>query len=300
MRTPGVVLAALLTMTVCAARALAGDATGPYAPYEDLVQVLADFSWHARDDVYRFPPPKDPLERDLALLTLRRLEGWEKRYPGRLRDVTVFGRARALERLGEYRRAADAYREVATSSTPLASEAATGADRAQAFADAAALPEEGDDLTAQLTALRRKLDAWAALAERYRDTPHEALVLVEEERLESRAAGLVTLHRQALEDGEATAERALRFLIEKHAESKNLPTHILRLADLYAGQARDYVDRHHRPLAFVEDDFLRLADRAMDAYRKVATWDGTPEKPEGQARFAAFEAYRAEVLARYR
>src|SRR4029077_8791975 len=89
--------------------ARAGDATGATAPYEDLVEVLATLTWHLRDDVYRFPPPKDPTGHDLYKLSLTRLESWEKRFPGRMRDVTTLGRAQALERLGEYQRAADAY-----------------------------------------------------------------------------------------------------------------------------------------------------------------------------------------------
>ena len=41
------------------------------------------------------------------------------------------------------------------------------------------------------------------------------------------------------------------------------------------------------------------SDRALDTYRKVATWDGSREKPEAQARFAAFDAYKTSVLSRY-
>jgi len=300
MHSTTLLLVAVLASAVHTNLAVAGDATGPWAPYEDVVQVLADFTWHAKDDVYRFPPPKDPTGRDLYHLTVRRLEGWEKRYPGRLRDVTTFGRARALERLGEYRAAADAYRTLVDAPSPLITDARAGATRAGAFAAAAELPEDGDDLTTRLAALRHKLDTWAELVERYEGSPWEPLALVEEERLEARTAALVVTNRRDLTDGSATAEQALRFLIEKHADSKNLPRHILRLADLYADLAREYADTHERPRAFEEDEFVRRADRALDTYRKVATWDGAPEKPEGQARFAALDAYKAQVLARYR
>src|SRR5262249_61346270 len=79
--------------------------------------------------------------------------------------------------------------------------------------------------------------------------------------------------RRVLDDGTATAERSLRFLIEKHADSKNLPDHILRLGDFYAELARDYASQHTAPLAFDENEFLTRTDRALDVYRKVATWD---------------------------
>jgi hypothetical protein len=291
---------ALLAVLLAARAAPAGDATGAFAPYEDVLEVLADLTWHLRDDVYRFPPPKDPTGHDLYRLSLHRLENWEKRYPGRLRDVTGFGRAQALERLAEYRRAADLYAQVAAESPTLAAKARAGAERARAFAQAAALPEHGDGLEATLAALKVKLDAWGKLVERHAGTPYEAVARVEEERVERAAARAVVANRRALEDGAGAAERSLRFLIEKHADSKHLPDHILHLADLYADLARDYVIEHDRPLAFDERAFVDRADRALDTYRKVATWDGAREKPEAQARFAAFDAYKTSVLGRYR
>jgi hypothetical protein len=304
MRTRRFVTAALLGAALGALPpvpvAHAGDATGALAPYEDVLEVLADLTWHLKDDVYRFAPPKDPTGHDLYRLSLSRLESWEQRYPGRLRDVTAFGRAEALERLGEFARAASAYGDVAAMPSPLAAPARAAADRARTFADADALPESAPDLDGTLVALRKKLDAWGQLVTRHAGTPFEPLALVQEERLERAAARLVVEHRREIERGAETAERSLRFLIEKHTDSKELPAHILRLADLYADLTRDYVDAHGRPLSFDEDEFVQRADRALDTYRKVGTWDGSREKPEAQARFAAFDAYKASVLARYR
>ena len=293
-------VAAFLVVLAVARAAPAGDATGAYAPYEDLLEVLADLTWHLKDDTYRFQPPKDPTGHDLYQLALHRLENWEKRYPARLRDVTGYARAEALEHLGEYKSAAEAYAQVAAMPSSLAPRAGEGAVRASAFAEAAALPEDAPDLNAALGALRAKLDAWGKIVTRYGSTPWEPVALAEEERLEGMAAHLVVEQRRSLEDGTTAGERALRFLIQKHAESKNLPAHILHLADFYADLARDYVTQHDRPLAFDEDEFVRRADRALDTYRKVATWDGAREKPEAQGRFAALDAYKTAVLGRYR
>ncbi len=297
MRTLGALLACLSLLVPPAA---AGDATGAFAPYEDVLEVVAELTWHLRDDVYRFPPAKDPTGHDVYRLSLHRLENWEKRFPGRLRDVTSFARAEALERLGGYAAARDLYTKVAALPSPLAARAAEGATRAASFADAAAMPETGTDLDGTLSALRAKLDAWAALLARDEGTPFEPILLVEEERLERRTARLVVQHRRLLDDGAVTAERSLRFLVEKHADSRLLADHILRLADLYADLAHDYVDDHEQPLVFREGEFVSRADRALDTYRKVAMWDGAPEKPEAQARFTAFDAYKTDVLARYR
>jgi hypothetical protein len=300
MRRRPLVTVALVGVLLAAAPGYAADSTGAFAPYADLIQVLADLTWHLDDDVYRFPPPRDPTGHDLYRLTLDRLRSWEQRFPDRLRDVTTYARAEALERLGEFAAAADAYRQVAAMGSPLAERARDGAARAADFAAAAALPEDAPDVQARLAALKAKLDAWDKLIARFAGTSFQPLALVEEERLEEATAATVAAHRHLIDDGDATAERSLRFLIEKHAESKNLPAHILRLADFYAELAREYVDQHHRPLAFDEDAFRQRAERALETYRKVATWDGSPAKPEGQGRFDAFDAWATAVLARYR
>ncbi len=292
----------LVLACVLARPSSAGDAAGAFAPYEDLLEVLAPLTWHLNDDLYRYPPPTDPTGHDLLQLSLARLDGWEKRFPSSFRDVTTFGRAEALERLGEYAKATDAYRQVAAmSDSPLAGAAKANAGRTADFAGAAGLPEgDAGDLEARLGALRKKLDAFGVLVDRYAGTPYQPLALVEEERLEQETSGLVVQHRQLLTKGDETAERALRFLIQKHAESKNLADHILRLGDFYADLAHEYVLENPRPLEFKEDAFVARADRALDVYRKVATWDGSREKPEGQARFAALETYKSTILARYR
>src|SRR5215831_9480215 len=127
-----VLLAIILAVGASPLAVRAGDASGATAPYEDLVEVLATLTWHLRDDLYRFPAPKDPTGHDLYKLALTRLESWEKRFPGRMRDVTTLGRAEALEHLGEYKRAADAYGQVAAmTESPLAGKARDGAARAR-------------------------------------------------------------------------------------------------------------------------------------------------------------------------
>src|SRR5215468_12572472 len=144
MRAVAAAFALTLAASALAPPARAGNATGAAAPYEDLVEVLATLTWHLRDDLYRFPAPKDPTGHDLYKLALTRLESWEKRFPGRMRDVTAYGRAEALERLGEYKRAQEVYGQVAAmSESPLSPKARDAAASMQPLADAAALPETG-------------------------------------------------------------------------------------------------------------------------------------------------------------
>lgn len=292
--------AALAAATVLGPLARADQAPPSVAPYEDIVEVLSDFTWHLHDDLYRFPPPRDVTGHDLYLLTLRRLENWQRMYPERFPDVVAFAKGEVLERLGQYAAAAEEYRRVPAGS-PLAAAAGKALDRAREFAQVAAMPEEETaDLAATLKRIRKKLDAWANVIERVKGTPYESLALAEEERLESKVGDIVLRRRAALVNGDATAERALRLLVQKHARSRRLPEHILRLGDFYADLAREYVATHPRPLDFDLDTFTARADRALEMYRKVATWDGIPEKLEGEGKLAAFEAYRKRIVAAHR
>jgi hypothetical protein len=293
--------AALLAGLLILRPAAADDAPGPFAAYEDLLQVLAGLTWHLGDDLYRFPAPKDPTGYDVFKLSLGRLEAWEKRFPSRLPDVTTFARAQALERLGEYDRAVGAYDGVANDpDSPLAARARAEAAQVRAFADVSALPEDDPALERRLELLRAKLDAWVTVIQATAGTARQSMALREEERLEEQAAYLVVAYRHVLADGDAAAERSVRFLIRKHAESKRLPVHVLALGDLYAEELREYVAAHDRPLAFDVSAFTRYSDRALDAYQKVADWDGIPEKPQAEGRFAALAAYRDAILERYR
>ena len=262
-------------------------------PYEDLLEVLSVHAWHLGDDPYRRPVATDANGRNVFLSTLDRLEGWRTRFPSRLPDIVEFARAQAFERIGAWDDAALAYEHVAVlTDSPLASAASSHREVAERFRETDAMPESGRTLQAVLDALAAKLDAWRDLAVDGLDATHQRLTLVEIERLETRTALLLTRHRHALTDGDATAERALRALIERHPESKLLPRHVLRLADFYAHVAEDYADTRDRPVDFDPSVFDGLVDRALDAYQKLAAWDGIPEKPIAAARFDAVQSLR--------
>lgn len=294
-------LGLLIALTLVATPTRAGDASGAFAPYEDLIGVVADLTWHLDDDLYRFPAAKDALGHDVFQLGLHRLQSWQKRFPSRMTDVATFGMAGALFRLREYKTAQEAYQRVAgMTGSALATRARDEAQRLTPFVTTAAMPEDGADLNARFTALRTKLTAWGNVVDSTSATAPHSLALVEEERLERAVAALVTTHRNVIKDGAQTAERALRFLIEKHSDSKLLPLHVLALGDYYAELTRGYATAHDRALTFNEDEFVQIADRALDVYRKVATWDGAKEKPEGQARFAALDAFKMATVVRYR
>jgi hypothetical protein len=272
--------------------ARADDEAAAVGPYEDLLEVLAVHAWHLDDDLYRHAVPTDASGRNVFVVTLERLDGWKKRFPTRLPDVVDFARAQAFERVGAWSDAMRAYGQVAAHPGPLAQPAAAALEWTRRCQTADALPEDGATLQDVIDALDRKLDAWRKVADAAPDDPHRNLALVEIERLEVRAAMLLVHNRHALQDGEATAERALRALIERHPDSKLLPRHVLRLADFYAAEAEEYADVADRPLDFDTRTFDGFLDRALDAYQKLATWDGIPEKPIASARFDAMMALR--------
>jgi hypothetical protein len=267
-----------LALTLAIAAALVGGArpgvadeerSGPYAPYENLAEVLADFSRHLRDDLYRFPPPQDVSGRSLYAATLDRLDNFRTLHPHEMTDVVGFARAEAFLRIGNYDASARAFDTVSTLASPLAQPARSRRAIVAEIARASALPERGPTLEATLDLMRAKLEQWDRLLERTRGTPDEAW----------------------LEDGTDTALRSATFLIAKHAESKNAPAHVIRLADIHATLARECADAHPQA-SFDEGAF----SQAAEAYASIGSLDGVPQKPEAQAKLAALQAYRQQVL----
>jgi len=271
------------------------DRTGPYAPYENLAEVLADFSRHLHDDLYRFPAPRDMVGRSLFAVTLERLDNFRTLRPHEMNDVVGFARAEAFLRLGNYAAAARGFATVAELDTPLAATAARRHEITAEMARVSALPERGPTLEATLEAMRAKLEQWDRLVDRTEDTPDEWICRVEEERIEQRLLTTVIDNRNWLDDGTQTAVRSATFLIAKHAESKNAPTHVIRLGDLQATLAREYADAHS-PATFDEQAFADRVALAVEAYARIASLDGVPEKPEAQAKLDAMHAYRQQVL----
>ena len=259
---------------------------GATAPYEDLDRGARHA--HLAPARRRLPlPAAEGPDRPRPLQARRSPDSRAGRSASRAACATSprYGRgagARAPRRVSSAPRTRTA-QVAAMPDSPLAPKAQEGAAaHAGPSRRRRRCPKTGDGVEQQLGALRRKLDAWGALVDALQG--HAVRVPWRWSRRSgssARPTRLVVDHRRDLEHGDETAEKALRFLIQKHADSKNLPVHVLRLGDLYADLAREYVAAHERPLAFDEDEFVGRADRALDTYHKVATWDGAKEKPEG-------------------
>jgi hypothetical protein len=273
----------------------AAERQGPYAPYENLIEVLADFSRHLRDDLYRFPAPKDIVGRNLFAVTLERLENFRLLHPDEMPDVIGFASAEALVRLGRYAAAARAFEHVAALDSPLAKTAEAHLAEVTEIARVHALPEDGPDLETTLARMRAKLEAWDRLIVQTTGTPYEAICRREEEHAERRVLTTIIDSRAWLADGTETAIRSAAFLVTKHVDSRTAPTHVIQLGDLYADLAREYVVAH--PEAdFDQQVFRQRITRALEVYSRIAGLDGIPEKPEAQAKLAALQAYHDKVL----
>jgi hypothetical protein len=290
--TGAALLAAALTTAAGAA-----ERTGPYAPFENLIEALADFTRHLRDDVYRFAPPRDIVGRNLFAVTLERVDNFQTLHPQDMPDVVAFAKAEALVRLGRYGPAARAFERVAAlADSPLAEPARTNLALVSEFARVSDLSESGGDLEATLAQTRAKLDAWDRCLERAAGTPYEPLARIEEERIEQRVLALIVENRSRIENGTETAVRSAAFLITKHAESRNAPAHVVRLGDLYADLAREYATEHAGG-TFDDGAFNQRVEQALEVYQRIATLDGVGEKLEAQGKFAALQAYREGILA---
>jgi hypothetical protein len=275
--------------------ASAAERQGPYAPYENLIEVLADFSRHLRDDLYRFPAPKDIVGRNLFAVTLERLENFRMLHPDEMADVIGFASAEALVRLGRYAAAARAFERVAALDSPLAKTAEAHRTEVTEIERVHALPEDGPDLETTLARMRAKLAAWDRLIMQTKGTPYEGICRREEEHAERRVLTTIIDNRTWLADGIETAVQSAAFLVTKHVDSRTAPTHVIQLADLYANLARDYVVAH--PEAnFDEHVFSQQIARALEVYARISALDGIPEKPEAQAKLGALQAYHDKVL----
>jgi hypothetical protein len=294
----GAVALTVVPMIPLADEASAGsrEDSGPYAPYENLVEVLADFSRHLGDDLYRFPPPRDIVGEPLFDVTLERLDNFRTLHPGEMSDVLDFARAEAFLRLGRYAAAARTFGRVGALDSPLAELARSREATATEIARVHVLPEDGPTLEERLKRSKKKLEAWDRIIDETRGTAHESICRREEERLEARLLTLIIDNRSWIADGDETAVRSATFLIAKHVESQQAPSHVIRLGDLHTSLAQDYVARH----AYADFDQTAFNDhvaQGLEAYARIASLDGVPEKLEADAKLAALKAYRNTVLA---
>jgi hypothetical protein len=288
-----------------------------YDPVESVTEVVAILRRHIPDDTYRFPPGRDFTGRNIYRSSLIRLENIEKIHSedlksGYMDSVVAFSKGRALERLRAYDLAAKYYHEAARKDGELREEALRSASVCEAIGGAIRIgidledptrPEDGltinydfigaglDARTAELVAISTSLDT------QHRPDSHYRFVIRQEIERADMVRALYFVHmRAAIPNGSLRAIAELQSLVSRHASSQNHRRHILKLADLYADLAREYVEAvPAESLHFDPPRFQELVDAAAELYRSVAVQDGTTEKLEAGRQLEAFLAFTLRV-----
>lgn len=313
--------AALLAAALLCACARAPDPR--YGPSESLLEVVAVLRHHVPDDTYRFAPARDFTGRNVYRASLLRLENLERAHAAALRagaweESIAFAKGRALERLRAYRLAASAYRRAARAQGALQQQAQRSAALCESLAEILGLEDAATDApeaaeksaprkskagarknaagapeTAEIEQRRARL---AALRGKTAGTHYEAIAQEEIEHADVERALRLSAARGLSADGDVRALAALQRNAVQHRESKNANLHLLRLADLYAELAREYVRRNPpESLGFDPPRFAELVEAAARLYESVSNQDGALEKLEAARRLEAFLAFTLQV-----
>lgn len=276
---------ALLALGGCAAKAVP---EARYLPAGDLLDIVKDLQRLARDDLYRFPIPKDPSGVNIMKATLIRLQDYEKQHPGQYSDIVHFTKAMAYERLREYEQAIAHYRTVAKSDGRLGAKAQENLEALEAFQRILQKPLSADDPLAYIKGLDDKVEAWNAIVRQHQGTAYEYLARMEEEKIDRAKVAFVELNRYRIKDGNSLVILGYSQLITKHRQSKNLHRYLLDFGDFYARLAREYVLQNDpEGLTFDLDTFDQFAKSAVKLYMEIAQVDGVMEKIEAEGKIEA-------------
>ncbi len=256
-----------------------------YLPSRDLLDILKDFQRLSREDLYRFPIPKDITGINIMKATLTRLQDYEKKNPGNFSDIINFAKATAYERLREYDEALAHYRTVSESNGRLGTEAAKNIAALESFRRILRKTLSATDPLEYIKQLDERVEAWNEIIREYQGTPYEYLARVEEEKIDRAKVAFVELNRYRLKEGNQLVILGYSQLITKHRESKNLYRHMLDFGDFYALLAKEYaVQNDPEGLGFDLETFDQFAKSALRLYTEVAQVDGILEKVEAKGK----------------
>jgi tetratricopeptide (TPR) repeat protein len=295
-------LASLLVLFVggCAA-----PKTDPaFVSHESLLTILADFERFANHDLYRFGAPRDPSGMNAYRAAVARLDNYQRLYPERFADVVAYARGQALERLGDFGPASEAFREAMRAATSLSPEAAEASAVNLRFEALIAPTFQARTLEEYLEALETRRAAFAELAAEFAaaSSPqpvHAFVARRQAERAEVERAEALWKHRDVLKDGATRALAAWEAILERHAESARIERHRLRLGDCHYEMAREYAQETDPDEAgFDLEGFDRMTQTALSHYRTVERAYGYPERLEARGKIVAVEAFAARARER--
>ena len=273
-----------------------------YRPTESVLEVLAVLRLHVHDDTYRFPPARDFTGKNIYYASLRRLERLEEIHEdkfgsGYLLEPILYGKALALERMGEQELAARHYERAAEFPSELREPAQHGADVCRRLARARtivptpdAAPETAADVFDERVALLERLSA------EVEDSHYRFVVKEEIERADRNRAEYFAARASLDSRLDTYALQQYQRLVQNHSESKLRNRHLLDLGDQYAQLSRRYVSRvQPTTLDFDTATFNEYALGATRLYEAVAQQDGAIEKIEASRKLEAYLAFTLQV-----
>ncbi len=288
------ILILLLAGTGCSSKKVAKEPQ--YEAAGSLLQTIKDFQRLAREDLYRYPIPKDVTGANIMKATLIRLDDYENNYPEQYSDLVNFSKAMAYERLRDYSQAVNFYRKVSNSNGRLAEQAGQNIEVLKAFQDILDQPLPERDPFEYIKALDNRVIAWNQLTVQYQGSPYEFLARVEEERVDRAKVAFAEINRHRLKDGNQLVILGYSQLITKHRQSKNLNRYLLDFGDYYVKIAKEYAAQNNpEGLTFDPDTFDQLTKSALKFYTEVAQQDGVTEKLEAQGNIQSLQALMQNI-----
>ncbi len=267
-----------------------------YLPAADILDIVKDFQRLSREDLYRFPIPKDVTGINIMKATLVRLRDYEKKNPGQFSDIIRFNQAIAYERLRGYEEALALYRKVAEGDGRLGAETQQKIEALESFQQILRKPLPTQDPFEYLKGLDEKVEAWNQVIQKYQGTPYEYLARVEEERIDRAKVAFFEVNRYRMKDGNQLTLIGYGQLVTKHRHSKNLHRFLLDFGDFYTRLAKEYAAQEDpEGLTFNIEVFEQLANSALKLYTEVAEVDGILEKIEAQGKREALRGLMKKI-----
>jgi tetratricopeptide (TPR) repeat protein len=296
---PRVLLALLaaLAATGCAGLARHPAPAPELPPHEALALIGAEVSRQADRDPYRSEPAHDALGQNVFRVTLARLEAFGQAHADVDPDIVQFTRGQALERLGDFVGAIEAYGHAADSpDSPLADKARVRAEALFPLRSATRAAEKMDNLGDYFADLEARQKKLADLEKERAGTWDASLARRELERLDVEYALALFRNRFVIENGAGRALDYVRAMLERHATSCRIYAHRLMLGRFYVELATDLTllrppDRTNFDMKLYEN----LATSARQNLTQAARADGYEEKIEAQAQLRVLEALDRRV-----
>ena len=262
-------------------------------PAENLLLIIADIQRHVRDDVYRFPYPQDVNGQNIFRSAIVQLSNYEKLYSGRNTDLVAYAKGEAYERLCAFKEAGLNYEKAqASSDDDIKKAASTAFERCKAFSEVADRDLDRSALRPFEDDLKKQIDDFNGLADKYRDTPYGCLALVERERAQTQLAEFYIMFRFMQPYSTDMVLKQFKKNIQDNSTSKRKYEHHLLLGNFQYELAREYTLLHDpEGPDFDLKSFLGFTNDARAELEIVEKADGYDEKQEAKGLADALEGF---------